>query len=159
WPSTARVWSHSPNLVRRPLAPGATMDSLAPSPGDGPSTTPQPAASRKPWRRLLLLGLIIVLAGSLWGAHEWQQHRPSPPPDAPPALRASPFLNTAAGVKYVGTARCAECHVEASAYAKHPMGRSVSPARQWLAGQAAAPPTFEASGLRYAVERREPGIF
>jgi cytochrome c-type biogenesis protein CcmH/NrfG len=39
------------------------------------------------------------------------------------------------------------------------MGRSVSPARQWLPRQYTAPPTFEASGLRYTVERKEHGIY
>jgi hypothetical protein len=61
-------------------------------------------------------------------------------------------------VEYVGSARCAECHAaEASTYAKHPMGRSVSPPDRWLPGQDRAARAFEDSGLSYAVERTPGG--
>src|SRR5262249_15121292 len=60
--------------------------------------------------------------------------------------------NTRQDVEYVGTARCAECHVkEAASYAEHPMGRSVSPAGQGLPGQDRAKPEFETTGLHYSV--------
>ncbi len=130
------------------------MDSRAPQPSDDGPAGHATATRRKPWRRLLPFGVLALLAGSLWGAFEWQRGRQSPPADAPAAKPVSPFLNTRPGVKYVGTARCGECHVQASTYAEHPMGRSVSPASRWLPRQHDAVAAFVADGHRYAVERK-----
>jgi cytochrome c-type biogenesis protein CcmH/NrfG len=135
------------------------MSSADPQPADDHPPAPPPAAARTLGRRLLPFGLLVVLAGSLWGAYEWQRSRPSPPVDAPAADITSPFLNTRPGVKYVGTARCADCHVEAATYAEHPMGRSVSPAGRWLPRQHKAPSAFAAAGHRYAVERKGDAVY
>jgi hypothetical protein len=46
-------------------------------------------------------------------------------------LQASPYRNVQPGVAYVSDVSCAECHAEiAESYAKHPMGRSLSPIEQ-----------------------------
>jgi Flp pilus assembly protein TadD len=116
-----------------------------------------PRRSRRRW--WLLLGLVILAAASAWGASVWQRHRPSPPRPDQPAL-PSPLLSTRAGVKYVGTARCAGCHVkEAASYARHPMGRSVSPPDRRLPGQPEAANAFDTAGLHYAVEHSAAGTF
>ena len=86
----------------------------------------------------------------------WLRDHSSPPADNRTGPPTSPFLNTAPGVKYVGMAQCADCHEQALTYAEHPMGRSVSPARQSLTRQLTAPPTFEALGFHYAIERKGP---
>jgi hypothetical protein len=122
-------------------------------PADGPP-------ARRGRRLLLLLGLSVVTAAALWAAHGCQRRRPVPPPDVPSAEPAQPYLNARPGVGYEGSARCAECHeTEAATYAEHPMGRSVSPAGEALPGQHEAAPSFEAAGLRYAVEQRPDGVF
>lgn len=46
-------------------------------------------------------------------------------------LRASPYRNVQPGVAYVSDASCAECHNNiAASFARHPMGRSLSPIEQ-----------------------------
>jgi hypothetical protein len=115
------------------------------------SAARRPAGPRWTWLWLLPFGL-AVLAGSLWATYPWQRRRPVPPPVLP-AAESSPFLNTRPGVRYVGSARCAECHdKEAATYANHPMGRSVSPAGRPLGPRHAAAPSFQAGGLTYSVE-------
>jgi predicted CXXCH cytochrome family protein len=90
-------------------------------------------ASRRRW---LLVGLLLALLGGgtvlvLRGVFR----QASPPPvvkaddDPPLAKFSSPFLNTQAGVKYVGDVACAGCHGKLTrSYHGHPMGRSVAPA-------------------------------
>src|SRR5690348_5738421 len=130
------------------------MDTVSPHPADG-TGTPRPAPISRWWRPALLIGLVAAMAGSVWGIREWRR-RPAPQ-SAEEALPefVSPFLNTRPGVKYVGSARCGECHAaQAATYADHPMGRSVSPAAEWLPRQKEAAASFEASHLRYTVARR-----
>jgi Flp pilus assembly protein TadD len=75
----------------------------------------------------------------------------------------SPYLNTRAGVGYVGDAACARCHGEiAAAYLGHPMGRSLGP----VGGDEEGPPIdaaaglpFESKGVRYTIERRDGRTF
>jgi hypothetical protein len=76
------------------------------------SIIPRPISARVSWLLVSLFGLAIVTAGAiLWGAREWRQQRLLPPPAA--FMEGSnPFLNTRPGVKYVGTARCTECHAK-----------------------------------------------
>ena len=118
-----------------------------------------PFTARRPSRWLLALGLIAGMAGLLCGAYEWHRRRSSPPADDAPSRSASPYLNTRPGVKYVGSARCSDCHAaQALTYAEHPMGRSVSPALPGVPAQPKATPSFEVDGLRYAVERRPSAV-
>jgi hypothetical protein len=106
-------------------------------------------------RRWLLFGLAVLLAASFWGVYAWQRRQLSSAPHDQSTTFASAVLNTRAGVNYVGTNRCAGCHVkEAATYAQHPMGRSVSPPDRRLPAQHEAAPAFEASGLHYLVEQR-----
>jgi hypothetical protein len=122
-------------------------------------STPSRPASRRSIRWLLLFGLLVGVAGTLWGAYEWQRRRAAPGTDDAPARPASPYLNTRPGVQYVGSERCADCHAaEALTYAEHPMGRSVSPPLQQLPAQQKATPTFEADGLRYAALRKSGAV-
>src|SRR2546421_601439 len=68
-----------------PPAVGVVMSSADPHPADDHPAAPRPAAARTLWRRLLPFGLLAVLAGSLWGAYEWQRSRPPPRADTPAA--------------------------------------------------------------------------
>jgi hypothetical protein len=109
-------------------------------------------------RRAAVLGALIGLGivGGGWTA--WVRWRPGRDGRAPVVLE-TPYANARPGVAFVGDEACARCHGEiAAAYRRHPMGRSLTtadaaPARE-LGGDRAAP-TFEAQGLRYAVERRD----
>jgi Flp pilus assembly protein TadD len=69
---------------------------------------------------------------------------------------AGPFRNVDPDIRYVPDGRCADCHAAiATAYAGHPMGRSLQPIRE-TALHAEGPPlsnTFEALGSRFLVER------
>ncbi len=124
------------------------MDSLSRRPPDNLPTPPSIPVRRR-W--LLVLMLTVVAMGAVWGAYSWHRRRV----EIAPRPFSSPFLNTRPGVGYVGSGRCGDCHpAEAATYAEHPMGRSVSAADRWLPAQDKADPSFEASGLRYAVERR-----
>jgi cytochrome c-type biogenesis protein CcmH/NrfG len=122
-----------------------------------PAETGRPVekpAARRRGRWLALPVVALALSGLVWAGGRWYRRGPAPQGEAFPEAAGSPFLNTRAGVEYVGDQRCAECHPQqALAYREHPMGRSVSPATHALPGQRRAPPTFTAGGLRYAVER------
>ena len=80
-----------------------------------------------------------------------------PGPDHPPVLE-KPDPDARPGVAYVGSSACAPCHSEiARRYARHPMGRSLRPLRESIAGGAAPfrdQPAFEAAGFSYAIEHR-----
>jgi hypothetical protein len=71
----------------------------------------------------------------------------------------SPYKNTRPGVKYVGDEACLPCHGEiATAYRRHPMGRSLSPiesAQPAGGDERGGRPLFEARGLEYAIDRRD----
>src|SRR5262249_3549792 len=71
----------------------------------------------------------------------------------------TPYLNARSGVAFVGDEACARCHAEIAAdYRRHPMGRSLATAdkaSQRERGGDRAATTFEAQGLRYAIERRD----
>jgi hypothetical protein len=112
-------------------------------------------AATRCWVWLWRLAFLALLIGATWGAYAWYRDHSSTPANPPPPSLASRFLNTQPGVAYVGSARCAQCHpTEAATYAKHPMGRSVSPPGRMLPDQPKAAASFEASGLRFAVERK-----
>ncbi len=98
---------------------------------------------------LLVVGLLAALL--VW--------RTSRDPGIREAGGGSPYLNTRAGVKYVGDAACARCHAEiAESYRRHPMGRSLSPIedRSGIEGpEEGIPATFTAQGLEYSVEDKD----
>src|SRR5829696_2782786 len=80
-------------------------------------------------------GAAVVLAlGGLWA---WWAGRAVPPPDDGPVPAGADdprltyptrYKNVRPEVKYVGDAACADCHIkESESYARHPMGRSLTP--------------------------------
>jgi len=133
------------------------------------------AAARRPPNRAWGIGLVLLLAGAIAGVGWWiasQPELPSPeeeleaagnvPPD-PRLAYDGPFHNVDPGVKYVGDAKCIECHQEIhETYRKHPMGRSIVPVAE-LAG---SPPDdaehhnpFTAFGIQFRVDRQGDRIF
>jgi Flp pilus assembly protein TadD len=122
-------------------------------------SAPLPSPARRARRSVLLLALTVLATGTGWGGYLWYRGRSAPAPKVPPPA-AMRFLNTDLSVRYVGSQRCGECHpAETANYAQHPMGRSVSSADRPLPAQLQARPTFEASGLSYAVERKSAHVF
>ncbi len=99
--------------------------------------------------------MVSAIAGGLWVARErWRAV-----PDGLARVAAeTPYLNARPGVAFVGDEVCARCHGEIAAdFRRHPMGRSLATAdgaAQRERGGNVAAKTFEAQGLRYAVERR-----
>src|SRR5207248_7447110 len=76
----------------------------------------------------------------------------------PRLVYAGPFRNVRPDVRYVGDARCADCHVDkAETFQHHPMARSLAP----VARLVGAPPSdrshhnpFDAEGVHFEVIRR-----
>jgi predicted CXXCH cytochrome family protein len=108
-------------------------------------------------RRVIGLGalLVSVLAGAMWVALDRRQAVP----DGPTRVAdETPYLNARPGVAFVGDEACARCHGEIAAdYGRHPMGRSLTTADRAAErerGGDRAATSFDAQGLRYAVERR-----
>jgi predicted CXXCH cytochrome family protein len=114
------------------------------------------------WRRgLLAAGIGLVLLGSF---ALWKRDSGPPPasidirPTDPRLQYAGPFQNIHPEVRYVGDARCADCHDDiVRTYHQHPMARSLLP----LAETAQQPPLdeghhnpFAALDRRFQVERR-----
>jgi hypothetical protein len=109
----------------------------------------------------LAAGLVLLLLG---GFVLWKNTSglPSPSPTAllgdPRLDYAGPFQNIHPGVRYVGDARCAECHQKkAQTYHQHPMGRSLLPIAAVASRQRYDAPhhnPFEALGRRFEVERQ-----
>src|SRR5579871_5828561 len=77
---------------------------------------------------------------------------PTRPPEDARRAYAGPFQNVRPEVRYVGSAICANCHVEtASEYARHPMGRSIVPIpAPSAAAPASHPRPFQADGSLFA---------
>lgn len=112
---------------------------------------------------LVLLGLAAAGAGGYLLICGW---RPEQLPVDPRVAYAGPYRNIHPDVKYVGSETCGNCHVQiADDYARHAMGRSLSPntgnpkpsARVKVdksahAGELAS---FERDGDRFLVERRD----
>jgi predicted CXXCH cytochrome family protein len=131
--------------------------------------TPAPPALPGHRRKLALMGLLAVpLLGSFLAWQRWRSPVPPPPVADPVAVSdprltfATPYRNVRPEVPYVGDEACARCHPEiADRYRRHPMGRSFAPIARLLASDpaVAAPSSFEAQGLHYAVERRGPQLF
>jgi Flp pilus assembly protein TadD len=120
---------------------------------------PTPSPQQKTPRKTTILALaaagtlVAVAVFAAWG--RWNQ-RSSDGDDAetPPA---SPYLNTAAGVRYVGDKVCARCHTrEYESYRQHPMGNSMAPAAEPVrpSPEDGAVESFDALGSHFRVERR-----
>lgn len=115
------------------------------------------------WRRGLIAAgviLLLLLGGfALWKRDSGPRLSSVGPRSGDPRLEyAGPFQNIHPEVRYVGDARCAECHDDiARTYHQHPMARSLLP----LTDKAQQPPLdevhhnpFEALGRRFQVEIR-----
>jgi hypothetical protein len=127
-----------------------------------------PAPGRPAARRARLAAGAIVGLGALaatwwlWGRRE--PPAPGPEPGAAPApdprlTFPTPYRNVRPDVHYVGDAACADCHRDqADSFRHHPMGRALAPVAEATPIERydpAAHNPFTASGLRYAVDRRD----
>src|SRR6516164_1164457 len=113
----------------------------------------------------ILVGVLLAALVVVGVVYYWRE--PAPPPmhitrepvdEAPPEVVQSPYRNAQPGVKYVGDAACADCHVqETRSYMKHPMSRSLAPVADLLDRErvdAKAHNPFKAIGFKMRVERR-----
>jgi hypothetical protein len=114
-----------------------------------------------PRRVILALGIAAGLAGWLWWTSARARRAGSKlvtPTVTRPVLPTSPYMNTRAGVKYVGDAVCARCHQEISkTYNSHPMGRSLGTVDEASPSRPHVPDTgvtFEQHGFTYEVQQR-----
>ncbi len=140
----------------------------APPTGVPPDGAPAvPPARGRVARRAVAAGLA---GAALLGAVAWllgPRRDPTGPtlvvpphsaPDDPRRAYAGPFRNIRPDVRYVGDARCAECHPrEAESYREHPMGRSLAPVAAWAGRQpydAAHHDPFPAFDRQFHIERR-----
>jgi Flp pilus assembly protein TadD len=87
-----------------------------------------------PTRRVVLVATVLaaVAAAAVWlYPRPGEERPPAAATDLPPDPRLSydgPFQNVHPSVRYVGDARCAECHLDVTLpYSDHPMGRSLVP--------------------------------
>jgi hypothetical protein len=120
------------------------------------------------WGPFFVVAGLLLLAG-LGGTGAWLARRgasvgsalpPTAPPEPPDPRRAyaGPYRNIDPDVRYVGDARCTGCHEDiAESYARHPMGRSMTPAADLLDRQRYAADTnnpFTALSRRFQVVRQ-----
>jgi predicted CXXCH cytochrome family protein len=117
-------------------------------------------------KRLLTAGVLLLLGLGVAGA--WLSRHgtpdPSPPPTAPDGpddprrTYTGPYRNIAPEVRYVGDARCADCHADiARTYARHPMGQSLQAVAELLDRQRYSPESnnpFTTLGRRFLVDRQ-----
>jgi hypothetical protein len=128
---------------------------------DPPGGSPQARRRWRLWAFGVGLGAPALLAGVLLGLR-WSGARNDPkvslPPPDPRLGYAGPFLNVHPDVRYVGDARCGECHPsEAENFRRHPMGRSLLPVARMEDGPGCATAQhnpFEALGLTFLLRRR-----
>jgi predicted CXXCH cytochrome family protein len=119
---------------------------------------------------LLIAGLALLVglaAGGAWLARRVAGVRVHPSSfilhpsedDDPRRTYTGPYRNIDPAVRYVGDARCAECHADISArYARHPMGRSLVPVAALVDRQRYSSETnnpFTLLGRRFRVETRD----
>jgi hypothetical protein len=104
--------------------------------------------------RLLLAGLLVgglLVLGATW-LYPRKTHSSL-------ANLSTPYKNAQPGVDFVGDASCTSCHAEiAASFHQHPMGRSMAFADETVTpglNRDTSKVTFAASGLEYAVERRD----
>jgi hypothetical protein len=114
-----------------------------------------------------VLGLLAIgLAGAIFFFGRWTRH-PVEVDDA--SIKdtlltfETPYLNTKPEVRYVGDAKCAECHADfMEKYRMHPMFRTLSPVSidampECYKSDVLEP--FEAGGLVFSVEKRGNKVF
>jgi tetratricopeptide (TPR) repeat protein len=136
------------------------------------TASPAPVFSERAargWRKRALVAgsiLVLLIGVGLWAAHSRRsadatapsEPRPSAPSPDPRLEYAGPFRNVRPDVRYVGDARCAECHQDkVLSYSRHPMGRSFAPASQVVGQQrfdSATHNPFEALGTLFMVQRQ-----
>jgi Flp pilus assembly protein TadD len=117
------------------------------------------ARLRAAWLSAAVLA-ILLMAAWFYLRRGAEEAPPAAGSDVPPDPRLSydgPFKNVHPSVRYVGDAKCAECHLDVTLpYSDHPMGRSLVPIRDLAKhqpyGKAHNNP-FDAKGLRLWVER------
>ncbi len=111
-------------------------------------------------QQLLLLAAVLVCLGGVLVFVSWRNPTTSSALGRDPL---SPYLNTRAGVKYLGDAACVGCHKQSTeGYRQHPMGRSLAPIGESyvnLGGEADGRTLFENQGLSYSIEDREGRVF
>jgi Flp pilus assembly protein TadD len=119
-------------------------------------------AARRQARLLLGLGLLVVLGLSVGVVWQWWKrhgHGEHSSGAAPAPAFYSPFLNTVAGVNYVGDDACAECHEKyVQRFRRHPMHRSLTAMADWDGRERydeAAGNPFSALGRLFRVEREK----
>ncbi|MCI0682078.1 MAG: hypothetical protein L0Y71_08240 [Gemmataceae bacterium] len=111
---------------------------------------------RRTWQIAAAVGLFTALGG--WALFKWQ--RPRHPPAPMEAGRPDPRLefattlpNVHPDAAYVGSERCAACHVAlAESYRHHPMGKSLAPVGDFpKIEDFSRPPAFQAQGFHYDI--------
>jgi hypothetical protein len=127
---------------------------------DNPAPPLPPRLPRPAVRRgvvIALASLALAAGGGFW----WYWHGPPPgaaptnDSDDPRLTYPTRYRNVRPEVQYVGDTQCADCHRDLSgSYHRHPMGRSLAPARGPRAGERPDPARFDALGLSYAAEWR-----
>ncbi len=114
-----------------------------------------------PWWAWAVALLVPTLAAAVLVWSPWKKPPQKAPVEDPRLTFATPFLNVRPDVRYVGDARCADCHAQGATYPDHPMGRSSAPAAavadRGRYGPEAHNP-FEALGFHYRVERDGPRV-
>lgn len=116
---------------------------------------------------ILMASLVILGLAGLPVLFFWSRPAPPPPPLRPmsaplPPLTTSPFLNTRAGVAYVGDQSCADCHRDQEKpYRQHAMGQSLfhtaeAPALEQYDARFNNP--FQVGALRFEVIRQGPKV-
>lgn len=123
----------------------------APIPSSPP--TRQPVKRRMWW---ISLGLLTVAMLGFGARSLWYSSRPTFP-TAGESWEEKLYQNLDPGVKYVGDAACAGCHVsESETYQHHPMGRCLLPIADQAAHDRYDPASnnpFEGAGFQFLIER------
>ena len=123
-----------------------------------------PRRSSRLSTRAVLIGIAVLLfaAGGIWQflirtRSSAQEH--TPPEEDPRLTYKGPFENIRPEVRYVGDAKCAECHeIIAEKFRHHPMGRSLVAAgdlAKELSFDAQAHNPFKGLGTEFRLERKD----
>lgn len=125
-----------------------------------------PYSGAEHWRMprivLIALGTLVLGAFGAFLAFRFlplsSVKRPNNQDSDPILTFSSPFRNTKPGVKFVGDAKCAECHADIAAkYRNHPMARTLAAVSIDASPELYDPvklKPFEADGLVYSIDRK-----